>query len=95
MTFPNRNVAIHFHMKIDIKAEPHFANEALVDSRHALHRARRFPNTIDNFAARRGIENFIKCGAKESEADAADDKANENRSPIVRAAPLFAADERD
>ena len=40
VTLPDGNVAIYFHVKIDIKAEPHFANEALVDPHYALYRAR-------------------------------------------------------
>ncbi len=93
MPFAHRNLAVHFHVKIDIKAESHFANKKLLDLDHTGNSSCGIANYIDNFTAWRSVENFVNRRTKKPDADASDDKADKNRGPIVGAAPLIAANQ--
>src|ERR1700730_19259400 len=95
MSFPNRDIAVDFDMKIDIEAEPHFTHQTLVDSNNAFDRRRRFANAVDDFPTRRRVQNVVERRPQKPYPDSRDDKTDKNRRPIVRAAPFFAADQRD
>src|SRR5207302_4797726 len=95
VTFAHRNIAIDFDMKIDIEAQTHFADKTLVDSHNTRNRSGRFADAIDNCATRRGIENFVKRRPKKANANATDDKTDEDRGPVVGATPFLAANQRN
>ena len=87
------NVAVDSDMEIDIKIQPHFAGTAFLHVNHARDRSGGLANGRDNFAARRGIHDFIKRRSQKPNAICGDDGAGEKRRPIIRALPTTAADQ--
>ncbi len=60
MAFAHGNVFIYANVKIDVKAQSHFADETFFDLRNARHRRGRVANGRYNFTARRRIHDFAE-----------------------------------
>src|ERR1019366_6739410 len=95
VAFAHGNVAVHFNVKIDIKTQAHFSGKTFVDFHDTGHSSRGGSNTIDNFAARSRVHNFVERGFQQPVAVRADQSASKNRGPIIRALPGFATNQRE
>src|SRR5438093_4119899 len=89
MPVAHGNAAINLHVKIDIKIEAHFANEAFINLEDTRNGFSRFAHRFNDSAARRGIENIVQSRSEKPHADRRNNEANKNGGPIIGAAPLF------
>ena len=64
MAFAHGNVAVYFHVKIDIKAQAHLPDEIFFDLNYPWDSSRSAAHTIDNFSTRGGIHNLGQSWAQ-------------------------------
>ena len=93
--FADGNAAIDPDVQIDVKRDSHFSHQAFLDIYHAWHRRRRFLDPRNDFAARRRVEHLAQGRNQKPAPIGRDDGAGEERCPVIRAVPFFAANQRD
>ena len=97
MVWPERTeiVSSTCDMQVDVKLQPHFADETFLHVQHSRHRGRRRTNRLDDHAARRRIHDLVQRGIEQAPAIGRDQAAGEKRRPGVRALPILPAEQRD
>ncbi len=85
---------IHSNMEIDVKLQPHFPHQTLLDLAHAGHRRRRGSNRGHDLAPRSGIHDFVQRGIEQPPAvgpDQAQAKSAAHASALCQAGPPSSA----
>jgi hypothetical protein len=83
MALGDRNVSLHQHVEIDIIAEAHLANQALLQPRHAGYRLCDLPHLPFHTRPRRGIEKLPDRRSHLPNAIKEDDRRGTERRPVI------------
>ena len=95
VAFAHGNIAVNADVEIGIKTQAHLAQKTFFHFNNARDRRGRLPHSVHNLSAGRGIHEFVQSRIEKAVSVRGDQGAGEERGPIVRALPFFAADQCD